>query len=84
MQLIRQIRERFARTTQAWARFSSAKGDQGYFAEICDRESLLALDSLVHSFQAFEDLQQDLESLDRSCEESRAMVSHHFDWCFVI
>jgi hypothetical protein len=76
MQLIRQIQERFARTTQAWTRFSSAKGDQDYFTDVCDRESLLALDSLMHSFQELEDLQQDLVSLDRSCEESRAMVSH--------
>jgi hypothetical protein len=83
MQLIRQIRERFARTTQAWTRFCSPKGDQGYFADICDRGSLLALNSLMHSFQALEDLQQDLESLDRSCEESRAMVSHPSNLCSV-
>jgi hypothetical protein len=83
MQLIRQIRERFARTTQAWTRFSSTKGDLGYFADICDRRSLLALDSLMHSFQALEDLQQDLVSLERSCEESRAMVSPPFSRWFI-
>jgi hypothetical protein len=84
MQLIRQIRERLAITTKAWTRFTSAKGDRGYFEDICDRGSLLELDSLMHSFQVLEDLQQDLESLDRSCEESRVMVSHQYKYHFFV
>jgi hypothetical protein len=75
MQLLRQLRERFARTTQAWARFSSSEGDHSFFAEIRDRGPLLALDTLRLSFQELEDLEQDLASLDKSCEESKAIVS---------
>jgi hypothetical protein len=75
MQLLRQLRERFARTTQAWARFSSLDGDHSFFADIRDPRSLLALDTLHVSFQDLEDLQQELASLDKSCEESKAIVS---------
>jgi hypothetical protein len=75
MQLLRQLQERIARTTQAWARFSSLDGDQCFFNDIRDPGSLVALSTLHLSFQELEDLQQDLASLDKSCEESKAIVS---------
>jgi hypothetical protein len=88
MQLLQKLLEQSARTNQAWKRFSSARGDKSYFADICDRDrdrgSFLALESLKNSFQVLEDLQQNLMSLDRLCKESRAMVSHSLNKWFVI
>jgi glutaredoxin 2 len=86
MQLLQKMLEQSARTTQAWKRFSSARGDKSYFADICDRDrgSFLAFESLKNSFQVLEDLQQDLMSLDRLCKESRAIVSHSLNKYFVI
>lgn len=76
MQLLRLLQERFARTTQAWARFCAADGDRSFFDDLQDRRSLLVLDSLKGSFQSFEDLQQELASLDQSCKETKHIVSH--------
>ncbi|KAH4056241.1 hypothetical protein HBH98_032090 [Parastagonospora nodorum] len=75
MQLLRLLQERFARTTQTWARFCAADGDRSFFADIRDRRSLLVLESLRVSFQSFEDLQQDLASLDQSCKETKDILS---------
>jgi len=75
MQVLRLLQERFARTTQTWARFCAADGDRSFFADVQDRRSLLFLDSLKVSFQSFEDLEQELASLDQSCKETRDIVS---------
>ncbi|KAH3954923.1 hypothetical protein HBI81_077290 [Parastagonospora nodorum] len=75
MQLLRLLQERFARTTQTWARFCAADGDRSFFADVQDSRSLLVLDSLQVSFQSFEDLQQDLASLDQSCKETKDILS---------
>jgi len=79
MELLEKLREPFDKTTQAWARFSSANGDHCYFSDVTDKVSLLALQSLKRSFQRLEDLQQDLTALGRSCEKCHTIVSSvHF------
>lgn len=74
-QLLRQITERFASTTQAWDRFIAPNGDESYLSDIHDPASLIALNRLKVSFQELDDLQRKLVLLDKSCEESKEIVS---------
>ncbi|KAH8726341.1 hypothetical protein GQ44DRAFT_771521 [Phaeosphaeriaceae sp. PMI808] len=74
MKLLQQLQHRLERTIQIWTRFSAIDGDLRFFSDMCDDESTSARRTLRFSFQRLQDLQQDLASMNQSCEKSQAIL----------
>lgn len=73
MRLLRLLTENLTLTVQAFARFDE---DKSYFSDINDDRVAATFDSLYETFDRLVVLQNKLESLQVSCDNTERIVSH--------
>jgi hypothetical protein len=79
MELLRQLIAVLSETTKAWERFTSVKGDIGYFSNIQSSLDNISACQLIRAiqetFEGLEVLGQKLSELEKSCHNSAQAVS---------
>lgn len=78
-ELLFRLLDKISEATKAWTRFNSLDGDIGYFSGPSPNPSgsqhHRSLRAIKETFEMLEDLQQKLELLDKSCNNSAQAVS---------